>query len=70
MNIIFTIHAEDRVVKRKISIEEATEAIKFPDSIIKKHEKIYIQKRLQRGTIEICCERTESDIKVITLYWV
>lgn len=62
MNIIFTIHAEDRIVKRKIAIEEVINAIKFPDSINKKHGKYYFKKTMQRGTIEICCERTERDI--------
>lgn len=69
MNIVFTDHALSRLERRKILREEVVDAIKHPDKIIKKQQKYYYQKRLNRGTIEISCERTERDIKVITIYW-
>ena len=70
MNIIFTRHVEFRINKRKITKEEIIDAIKFPDKTIKKHGLYYFQKKLERGIIEISCEKTEKDIKVITVYWI
>ena len=69
MEITFTEHALERLEKRKFIKEEVIEAIKFPDKTLKKHEKYYYQKSLERGKVEVVCERTEKDIKVITLYW-
>ncbi len=69
MKIIFTIHALARLRKRKILQEEVIDTIKLPDKTIKKHGKYYYQKKLDRGFIEICCEKTEKNIKVVTLYW-
>jgi len=70
MEIIFAKHAIFRLKKRKILKQEVFDAIKYPDNTTKKHGKYYYQKRLERGTIEICCEKTERNIKVITIYWI
>ena len=70
MKITFTKHSEDRLLKRKILKEEIIEIIKKPDKIIKKYGKYCYQKRLERGKIEICCEKIENNIKVITIYWI
>ncbi len=70
MKIIFTIHAEFRLKKRNISKQEVIEAIKQPSLVLKKHSKYYYTKVLSRGRIEIICERTENNIKIITLYWI
>ena len=70
MKIIFTHHAEERLTRRRISEEEITAAIKNPDATIKKYGKYYFQKKLDRGLIEVCCEKTENNINVITVYWV
>ncbi len=70
MQIIFTKHAEYRLEKRKILKEEVIDAIKYPDKTSKKHGLYYFQKRLDRGTIEIPCEKTETNIKIITIYWI
>jgi len=69
MNIIFTNHAKEAIRDRKILESEVIESIKYPDKTIKKHGKIYIQKNLERGQIEISTERTENVIKIITVYW-
>lgn len=69
MQIIFTAHAEWRLKKRKLTKEEILEAMKFPDKTLKKHGKYYVQKKLQRGTIEIVFEREETFIRVVTVYW-
>lgn len=68
MNIIFTNHAKSRIKKRKIAEQDIVDAINKPDSTIKRLGKYYFQKKLERGTIEVCCER-ERNIKVITVYW-
>ena len=70
MKISFTNHAKYRVEKRKILEEEIIDAINHPDKTIKRHGKYYFQKRLERGTIEVSCEKTESIINVITVYWI
>ena len=70
MKIIFTHHAETRIEIRKILKEEIINAIQQPDKIIKKYDKHYYQKKLNRGTIEIVCEKTENNINIITVYWI
>ncbi len=70
MKLIFTLHALDRIKKRKITKEEVEESIKFPDNTEKKHGLYYAQKKIQRGKIEIVYEKKENYIKVITLYWI
>jgi hypothetical protein len=69
MEIIFTHHAGEKLEKRKVLKQEIIESVKNPEKTLKKHGKYYYQKRLERGTIEIVCERTERHIKVITVYW-
>lgn len=69
MKIIFTSHAENRIKQRKLSNEDVFETINRPDVTIKKHEKYYFQKKVCQGIIEVVCEKTENNIKVITVYW-
>ena len=70
MNIIFTLHSKRQIKKRNLTEQEIIESIKFPDKTIKKHNKYYFQKDIGRGIIEIVCEKTENNIKVITVYWI
>jgi hypothetical protein len=70
MKISFTNHAEGRMNTRGLLKQEALDAIRCPDNTIKKYGKYYFQKKLDRGTIEVCCEKTENNINVITVYWV
>ena len=63
MEIIFTRHAKNQIKERKISKEEIMEAIKYPTRIIKKHDKYYYQKKLERGIVEIPCEKMEKAYK-------
>ena len=69
MQIIFTNHAKFRIIRRNILKQEVIEAIKYPDRTLKKHGKYYFQKSLDRGKIEVVCEKIENNINVITLYW-
>jgi len=70
MDIIFTRHAEYRLKKRGLLKHEIIDAIKYPNKIIKKRGKYLFRKRLEKGTIEVCCEKTERNIKIITVYWI
>jgi len=70
LEYIFTDHAEDRVKKRNLTKQEIIESIKNADKTLKKHGKYYAQKNIGRGTIEIAYERTESYIRVLTVYWI
>ena len=69
MKVIFTLHALRRMVKRKIVEDEVKDALKRPDKIEKKNGKYYFQKRLKNGTIEVCTQKAETHIKIITLCW-
>ncbi len=71
MEIVFTSHAEERVKTRKISKEEVLEALKFPTTVIKKYDLYYYQRIIdQRGMIEVVVDKTEKNIKIITVYWI
>jgi len=70
MDIIFTLHSKKQIKKRNLTEQEIMESIKYPDKTIKKYNKYYFQKNVGRGTIEIVCEKTENNIKVITVYWI
>ena len=69
MEIIFTEHAKERLKKRKITKEEITEAIKFPEKVTKKKGLYYAQKNIQRANIEIVYQK-DKYIKVITIYYI
>ena len=69
MQYVFTVHAEHRIKKRRLTKEEVVDALKYPDKTFKKYDKYYAQKKLDRGTIEVVHEKTEKYIKVITVYW-
>lgn len=70
LDAIFTLHARERMERRGISEEEVFDAIKRPDKTRKAEGTYYFQKKLERGMMEVCCEKTENIIKVITVYWV
>lgn len=63
MKIVFTEHAEERLERRKFLKTEIIEVLKFPDKIFKNHGKYYYQKVLERGKVEIVCEKTEKHIR-------
>lgn len=70
MSITFTLHSKRQIQKRDLTEQEILESIKFPDKTLKKYDKYYFQKYIRRGTIEVVCEKTENNIKVITVYWI
>jgi len=69
VKIRFTAHAEYQLIERSILKQEVLDTINYPDSIAKKHGKHLFRKRLQRGLLEAVCEKTETHIKVITIYF-
>ena len=68
MEIVFTRHALIRMKERKVSKKDIFEVITYPEIVSKKHKKYYFRKRLLHGNIEVCCERIETNIKIITIY--
>ena len=69
MEIIFTEHAKERLKKRKITEEEVKEAIKYPNKILKRKGKCYVQKNIGRAKIEVVYEKGKY-IKIITIYYI
>ncbi len=69
MEIELCQHIVDRIHTRHLFLEEVVDAIRHPDRITKKQGMLYLQKRLNRGTIEIVCEKRENHIRAITVYW-
>jgi len=52
MQIIFSKHAVERLIKRKLTQLEIIESIKSPDNINKKHDMYYYQKKLDNKKID------------------
>lgn len=69
MEIALTEHAKYRLKKRKITEEEVKEAVKYPDKLLKKQGKYYVQKNISRASIEVVNEK-DKYIKVITAYYI
>jgi len=63
------IHAFDMMDERKILLEEIMDVMNYPDIIVKRGYQYFYLKKLNRGSLRLCCEKTENIIKVITLYW-
>ncbi|MBI1970718.1 DUF4258 domain-containing protein [Candidatus Woesearchaeota archaeon] len=70
MRVTFTSHALPRMSIRKIYDDDIMDTLRSPDVIYKKHGKYFFRKSIGRGTIELCCEKTERHINIVTLYWV
>ncbi len=68
MKIVFTLHALDRMNKRKISKEEVIDIVRFPEEILKKKGKYYAKKNIIRANVEVIYEK-ENYIKIITIYY-
>jgi len=69
MDVVFTIHAKNRIKKRKINENEVIDTIKNPDKIEERYGKYHVQKDIGRGIIEVVYEK-DKYINVITIYWV
>ena len=69
MEITYTLHAKDRMKKRRITEDEIIHAIKNPDKTLKIKGKYYAQKNIGRATIEVVYEKVKY-IKVVTLYYI
>lgn len=69
MEIRFTLHARERMFKRKISKEEIILAIQNPDKTLKKAGKYLAQKDIGRAKIEVVYEK-DNYINVVTIYYI
>lgn len=70
MNIVFTLHAESRLIKRKLLRDDVINTVRLPDQITKKYGKYYYIKRLNQGKIEVVAQKSQNILYIITVYWV
>ena len=70
MKIVFTKHAEQRALERNITKDEIIDGLVNPYKLEKIGDKNHCQKYTSRGIIEIVFERIDSNLIVITVYWV
>ena len=69
MRIEFTRHARDALDERRISEQDAVDAVLFPDDLGKRYGQYFARKSLDRGTICVAYELEGNFIKIITLWW-
>ena len=69
MEIIFTKHAQKRMVERNIELESIKDTLSFPDYSIKKGEKFEVYKKINNKKLKIVYCNTGKFIKIITLIW-
>jgi len=69
MEIIFTKHAQQRMLERGIKLEQIKNTIDFPDYTISKNNKIEAYKRINSQILKIVYNKKGKFIKIITLIW-
>jgi len=69
MDIIYTDHAEDQLRERRLERVWVEETIRFPDVTEKDGVKHYVTKKLNGFTLRVVYVK-ETNIKVITMYWI
>jgi hypothetical protein len=69
MEIMFTLHARQRMMRRKILSVWVEEAVRSPDSIRHIGNKYYATKRLNGAEIKVVFVK-EKFIKIITTFYV
>lgn len=69
MKIEYTLHAKERMKRRKITEDEILQAINNPDKTHKREGKYYAQKNIGRAKIEVVYE-INTYIKIITLFYI
>ncbi len=69
MRIVFTEHALERLAFRKLRKDEVLSVIRYPGRTIKRYGKYIFLGRVDRGRIEVVCEKKKTYLKVVTIYW-
>ncbi|MBU4069467.1 MAG: DUF4258 domain-containing protein [Nanoarchaeota archaeon] len=69
MDFIFTSHAKQRMIERKITLEQIKETINFPNYVISKDNKIEAYKKINGKFLKIVYIKKGKFIKIITLIW-
>ena len=69
MNLIFTKHAQQRMVERNIKIENIRDVIDMPEYTIRKNRKVEAYKTINNKTLKVVYFKTSKFIKIITLIW-
>ena len=67
MDIVYTTHSEEQVIKRKFPKIWIQETISYPDTLIVKDNKHYATRKMDGITLKVVYVK-ESYIKVITAY--
>jgi hypothetical protein len=67
MKIILTKHAKQRLIERKINIDDVKETIDFPEYTIKKNGKVEAYKRFGNNTLKVVYAEEGKFKKIITL---
>ena len=71
MAIIFTIHAEEMLVKRKVKRKQVEECVRNPDKIVTEKEgvKAYL-KDFGKNYLRLIVSEMGNNFVIITLHWV
>ena len=69
MEMIFTDHAKQRMIERKITISEVKSTVDLPDYTVSKNNKIESHKRIGEKTLKVVYVKMPKFIKIITLMW-
>jgi hypothetical protein len=70
MVILYTKHAKLRIKQRELSTKQIEETIKGPDNILPSFKnRQLLRKDFSGKTLEIAIVKEESDIIILTAYW-
>lgn len=69
MKIIFTKHAEERMIERKIRLDDIQKTIEMPDYNIRKDSKTEAYKKVDNKILKVVYSKDTKFIKIITLIW-
>ena len=70
MQLLYTRHAKDRIILRKIKEEWIAGAVARPDKLMDAHDgRVQAIKRINGDKISVIYKEEEGVIVVITVYW-
>lgn len=69
MKFVLSKHAKQRLIERKIGIEDVQNTVELPDYIINREDKIEAYKKIKDKTLKVIYSKEDSFIKIITLIW-
>jgi len=69
VKIKFTLHALEQMRARTIDEQEILDAINIPEIIVKRYGRHHFKRTINRGVLEVVCEKTENHINIITIFF-